>query len=341
MVACSFETVVRLGFSPFGTTTIDRAGTFPDSPGTTASTPTFLVDGITTKAPSTIPTSAGGSSTVERVRNSIPDAVLTIDPAGIVFELPVLRLENVTVPVAGVSSTFRPVAGNVDEVSTSNRNGVAGTRRLAGSGCVMPRCAATLKWSGPMTSLAGTRVTVALGSWVNANAPPTTSATMTTAIPAIRPLRLARWRAGPTRGTIGGSCGRRIAAMRIVGSSGAAGGPSGGFGRVRLAAVGSESSESAPEPDAGPTSGAAPPRSKAATETCVANPADAASARAEASFVTTSSRLLRLSASRARSRKLIRDVASREPSGRTRAIRSSGSARIRAAADVISSSTSR
>ena len=71
------------------------------------------------------------------------------------------------------------------------------------------------------------------------------------------------------------------------------------------------------------------------TETCVGRPADAASARAEASFVMTSIRLPRASASRARTRKLMRDVARREPSGRTSAIRSSSRARIRVAADVI------
>ena len=56
---------------------------------------------------------------------------------------------------------------------------------------------------------------------------------------------------------------------------------------------------------------------------------------------TIDSRFSLLSASRDRSRKLIRDVATREPYGRTRATRRASLERIRAAADVISSSTSR
>ena len=60
------------------------------------------------------------------------------------------------------------------------------------------------------------------------------------------------------------------------------------------------------------------------------------------SLATIDSRLSWVSASRARSRKLIRDVATREPYGRTTATRGRArTPRIRAAAEVISSSTSR
>ena len=51
--------------------------------------------------------------------------------------------------------------------------------------------------------------------------------------------------------------------------------------------------------------------------------------------------LVVVSASRDSSRKLIRDVATREPYGRTTAIRGASTSRIRVAAEVISSSTSR
>ncbi len=70
-------------------------------------------------------------------------------------------------------------------------------------------------------------------------------------------------------------------------------------------------------------------------------PAEAAIARAAGSAATIDSTRFRSSASRASSRKLIREVASREPGGRTRATFVSVTARIRAAALVISSSTSR
>ena len=112
-VAVSFVTVVRWAFSFFGTTTIVFAATLPVGPIVTASTPTFSVEGMTTNLPSTIPISAGGRVISAVVRNSIPDSVLTIEPLSIVFELPVSRLENVTSPVAVVSVTLTPVAGNV------------------------------------------------------------------------------------------------------------------------------------------------------------------------------------------------------------------------------------
>ena len=71
------------------------------------------------------------------------------------------------------------------------------------------------------------------------------------------------------------------------------------------------------------------------------NPAAAASARVEASGATIASRRLRCCASRARSRKLIRLVAIRDPAGNTSTTARSRVPRIRAAADVISSSMSR
>ena len=81
--------------------------------------------------------------------------------------------------------------------------------------------------------------------------------------------------------------------------------------------------------------------SYSATEAKTASPAEAARARVAGSPVTIDSRLSWVSASRDRSRKLIRDVATREPYGSTTAIRAASEARMRAAADVISSSTSR
>ena len=73
----------------------------------------------------------------------------------------------------------------------------------------------------------------------------------------------------------------------------------------------------------------------------VGRPADAARDRVGASGATTAMLRPRSWASRASSRKLMRDVPRREPAGSTNAIRRSGASRSRAAADVISSSTSR
>ena len=70
-------------------------------------------------------------------------------------------------------------------------------------------------------------------------------------------------------------------------------------------------------------------------------PAVAASARVDASGATMARRRLRPAASWASRRKLIRLVAIREPAGRTSATSRSVAVRIRAAAVVISSSTSR
>ena len=88
----------------------------------------------------------------------------------------------------------------------------------------------------------------------------------------------------------------------------------------------------------GPLSRAA---SYSATDAKTGRPAEAASARVAGSADTIDSRLSCSIASRDSSRKLMRDVATREPCGRTTARRSCSAPRMRAAADVISSSTSR
>ena len=87
--------------------------------------------------------------------------------------------------------------------------------------------------------------------------------------------------------------------------------------------------------------GASSDASYSATEANTGNPADAASARVAASAATIESRFSWVSASRDSSRKLMRDVATREPYGSTTATRRPSADRMRAAADVISSSISR
>ena len=98
----------------------------------------------------------------------------------------------------------------------------------------------------------------------------------------------------------------------------------------------------ASDPAASSTSaGASRAASYSPTEPKTGSPADAASARAEASGATMSSRRPLTMASRASSLKLIRDVATRDPNGMTRATRVSSAWRMRLAAEVISSSASR
>ena len=80
--------------------------------------------------------------------------------------------------------------------------------------------------------------------------------------------------------------------------------------------------------------------SYSATVAKTGSPAEAASARVAASPAMIDRRFSWVIASRASSRKLMRDVATREPYGRTTATRRPSTVRMRAAADVISSSVS-
>jgi hypothetical protein len=81
--------------------------------------------------------------------------------------------------------------------------------------------------------------------------------------------------------------------------------------------------------------------SHSATLAKTGRPADAARARVAGSVATIDRRRLLTSASRDRRRKFIRDVAIREPYGTTSATFVASDPRMRAAAEVISSSTSR
>ena len=113
------------------------------------------------------------------------------------------------------------------------------------------------------------------------------------------------------------------------------------------AALAASAAAASPAPSGGgaalPSSAPPVPRdaSYSPTEANTGRPADAASARAAASLATIERRFSWVRASRASSRKLIREVATREPCGRTTATRRPSTERIRAAADVISSSMSR
>jgi len=137
------------------------------------------------------------------------------------------------------------------------------------------------------------------------------------------------------------------AAAPVVAAPDAA--PRARFERGGLAAA-AETSASGASPASAPTTpgssstagfGPARAASYSAIVAKTGSPAEAASAREAGSPAITDSRRLLTSASRERSRKLIREVAIREPYGMTSATFVPAADRIRDAADVISSSTSR
>ena len=132
-----------------------------------------------------------------------------------------------------------------------------------------------------------------------------------------------------------------VASGSVAGSASApSGGASGVFVvglRIERRRRGSRALQPAPPPARSPSSS---DPSYSATLANTGSPADAASARVAPSGATIERRFSWISASRARSRKLIRDVATFEPYGRTSTTRLPSARRMRAAADVISSSTS-
>ena len=176
-------------------------------------------------------------------------------------------------------------------------------------------------------------------SWA-ASSPKMTTAASTPSPTPTATLGETGGRAGPTSGTFG-EVRRGAVITRVAVSSSASSGRESWLAAPPTACVPEPFVPLGSVPSVSPSAPAAPWASNAATEACTGNPAAAASARAEASAHTMSSRLPRAAASRASRRKLIRDVARREPYGSTSVIRFASVERMRAAADVISSSTSR
>ena len=108
-VAFVFVTWRRRLFSPFGTIVIVLLPTLPSGPAATASIATLLVDGTIVNGNWTV---AFGSVTVGQRRELDAVAgVFTMEPASIRLAPPVSKFENVTLPVAFVSSILMPVAG--------------------------------------------------------------------------------------------------------------------------------------------------------------------------------------------------------------------------------------
>ncbi len=97
------------------------------------------------------------------VRKRTPDGVLTMLPPGMVFDDVKSRLRNRTVPVAAVSSTRFPVAGNVSVAVTSTSIRSAGTTPLTGSGVDAGGSATMVIGIGPTASSFGVTTIVAEG----------------------------------------------------------------------------------------------------------------------------------------------------------------------------------
>src|SRR5450759_156317 len=117
------------------------------------------------------------------VAKEIPSAVDTTVPAGTATELPVRLFENVTVPVAAVSTTFWPVASNVPSCLTSKDLVIPGTVSVELLTATTAGSIVTVKAIGPRGFSRTVSTTVALGqSWYAANAPATT-------MTASRPIR--------------------------------------------------------------------------------------------------------------------------------------------------------
>ena len=283
----------------------------------------------------------------------------TIEPFGTVYDAVGSQFVQRTPPDARVFSTRLPVAGKSPETSTGISIACAGIVRPAAFTAVAAGSAVTVSDTGPTGSIRGVTVIWADGSTRAAATPLTARARTRIRIPAMTPAP------GPRRrGFASGTCRPR---RTISSSSACCSGSSAGTSPRACARPAAEPPPAAPAPGcaamAAAAAGAAAadvaasacggvavttlsrPSSSAAsyspTDANTGRPAEAASARAEASGATMSSRRPFACASRASSRKLIRDVATRDPKGSTRPTRVPSAVRMRVAAEVISSSGSR
>ena len=147
------------------------AATLPPGPFFTAVTGASAVVGMTVRPASR----ALGTVTAAVVAKAILLAVAICVPDGIVTALPVLALVNVTVPVAGVSTTFWPVALKVPLAWIGNSCATPGTVIVESLAVLISGSTLTVTLSGPTGSDFTVRTTVALGSSTQAPMPPTTS----------------------------------------------------------------------------------------------------------------------------------------------------------------------
>ena len=102
--------------------------------------------------------------TAPSVLNRMPFWVLTMLPAGIVFDDVKSLFRNRTTPFAFASSTRLPVAGNVLVAVASTVTTSAGTTLASASGAVAFGSARIVIPTGPTVSFFGVTVIVADGS---------------------------------------------------------------------------------------------------------------------------------------------------------------------------------
>ncbi len=280
-------------------------------------------------------------------------------------------LVKVTLPVAVVVVVFLPVALNVPNEVKSWLSWTAGTTPATGSAAVAVGSARIVSWSGPTGSTLALIVIEALGRTTAPIRPSTTSSAARAIVVKIRAVGKRRPRvagrtgwtaAAPERATdprIGrrprpersplvrafrrrpGHQPRRRRPPRLIGSTAVS------SSAERLAPGAAAAAPAAIAAAPGAAAAAGPPTwsdwlaSYSPTVAKTGSPAEAARARAAGSGAMIERARLRSSASRASNRKLIREVAIRDPAGTTSPTRGSSDVRILAAADVISSSTSR
>src|SRR3954447_10385804 len=311
-----------------GTTTIVLASTLPSGPPSTAVTLTLARAGKMVSPTS----SARGTVTVTSVLNRMLFSVPTMLPDGIRFVLVGSRFSKRTVPVALVSCTRLPVAGKVSFTETGIVMFSAGTTGGSPPGAAAFGSATTVTWTGVIASGRGVTTILADGRRMYAPTAPTSMARARIAAPMshgvrmrVPPRSLAPGRAGRGSGArvISRETGARTVALESAVAAAAT--PAAAIGLTSVGGLlrtGSSRSAGVTAA-AGATAGPTPPAaSYSATDAKTGSPADDASARVAGSADTIDSCFSCSVASRDRKRELIREVATREPYGRTTARRS-------------------
>ena len=250
--------------------------------------------------------------------------VTVISAAGRMKRAPMATTSSASTTAAaptrtGVSTDMRPTAARAGRRPSVPRS-VRGSGAGPGAEPVAPRAADP----APRTAPAGpATASAAPAAAPAAPAPPATAPAAAAGV-------------GQTLAWVSSAAAARRARRLVLGGSGRLS-PVGSTG----ATVGMTAGITASPASSAAAGGPARADSYSGTVANTGSPADAASARVAGSPATIDSLRLLMTASRDSSRKFIRDVEIREPYGTTRATLVESEERIREAADVISSSTSR
>ena len=135
----------------------------PDGPGVTAVIATSLVWHSSLGDAPPPERIATGRNTASSVEKSMPAAVRTTVPDGMLYGAVGSQFVHRTAPVAAVRSTRLPVAGNSPSASTGIVMVTAGTTAASWSTLVALGSARTEKVTGPTVSTCGVRVIAAWG----------------------------------------------------------------------------------------------------------------------------------------------------------------------------------